>query len=112
LFGCASLHGADPHLHAAELSYLFHHHLAPPELRATALPPYRVDMNRLPAAAIDTRAAARALPPLVKGYLRVGAMVGDGGFVDRQFNTVDVFVVMPVDRITSRYAERFGAAND
>lgn len=112
LFGCASLHGADPALHAAELSYLYHHHLAPPELRAAALPPHRVDMNALPAASIDARAAARALPPLVKAYLRVGAMVGDGGFVDHQFNTVDVFVVMPVDRITSRYAERFGAAND
>ncbi len=112
LFGCASLHGADPHLHAAELSYLYHHHLAPLDLRATALPPHRVDMNRLEACAIDPRAAVRALPPLVKGYLRVGAMVGDGGFVDHQFNTVDVFVVMPVDRITSRYAERFGAAND
>jgi putative hemolysin len=112
LFGCASLHGADPALHAAELSYLYHHHLAPPELRATALPSTAVDMNALPAASIDARAAARALPPLVKAYLRVGAMVGDGGFVDHQFNTVDVFVVMPVDRITSRYAERFGAAND
>jgi putative hemolysin len=112
LFGCASLHGADPALHAAELSWLYHHHLAPPELRATALPPHRVDMNALPAASIDARAASRALPPLVKAYLRVGAMVGDGGFVDHQFNTVDVLVVMPVDRITSRYAERFGAAND
>lgn len=112
LFGCASLHGADPLLHAAELSYLYHHHLAPPSLRATALLPHRAEMNHLDAAAIDTRVAARALPPLLKGYLRVGAMVGDGGFVDHQFNTVDVFVVMPVDRITSRYAERFGAAND
>lgn len=112
LFGCASLHGADPLLHAAELSYLHHHHLAPLHLRATALPPHRVEMNRLGPAAIDNRAAARALPPLLKGYLRVGAMVGDGGFVDHPFNTVDVFVVMPVDRITSRYAVRFGAAND
>jgi putative hemolysin len=112
LFGCASLHGADPLLHQAELSYLYHHHLAPPELRATALPDCRVEMNRIDPAAIDARAAAGALPPLLKGYLRVGAMVGDGGFLDRQFNTVDVFVVMPVDRITSRYASRFGAAND
>jgi putative hemolysin len=112
LFGCASLHGADPALHGAELSYLFHHHLAPPHLRARALPPHRVEMDALPAASIDARAAARALPPLLKGYLRLGAMVGDGGFVDHQFNTVDVFVVMPVDRITSRYAMRFGAAND
>ncbi len=112
MFGCASLHGADPLLHSAELSYLYHHHLAPLELRAAALPEHHVSMNRLPAASIDTRAAARALPPLIKGYLRVGAMVGDGGFVDHQFNTVDVFVIMPVDRITSRYAARFVGAND
>lgn len=112
MFGCASLHGADPLLHTAELSYLYHNHLAPPELRARALPENHVPMDRLPAASIDTRAASRALPPLIKGYLRVGAMVGDGGFVDHQFNTVDVFVIMPVDRITSRYSARFGGAND
>lgn len=112
MFGCASLHGADPLLHSAELSYLYHHHLAPPELRARALPEHHVPMDRLPAASIDTRMASRALPPLIKGYLRVGAMVGDGGFVDAQFNTVDVFVIMPVERITSRYAGRFVGAND
>ena len=109
LFGCASLTGAEPEVHAAELSYLYHHHLAPPEMRARALPQHHVEMNRLAATAYDPRLASRALPPLVKGYLRVGAAIGDGAFVDRQFNTVDVFVVMPVDRITSRYAERFGA---
>lgn len=109
LFGCASLTGADPEVHAAELSYLYHHHLAQPEMRARALPQHHVEMNRLAATAYDPRLASRALPPLVKGYLRVGASIGDGAFVDRQFNTVDVFVVMPVDRITSRYAERFGA---
>jgi putative hemolysin len=112
LFGCASLPGADPLLHAAELSWLYHNHLAPPELQARAWDANHVKMDRLPAASIDSRAASRALPPLLKGYLRVGAMVGDGGFVDRQFNTVDVFVVMPVDRITSRYAGRFVGAND
>ena len=112
MFGCASLAGADPLLHAAELSYLYHHHLAPADLRARAFDTNHVPMDRLPAASIDPRAAARALPPLLKGYLRVGAMVGDGGFVDRQFNTVDVFVIMPVDRITSRYAARFAGAND
>jgi putative hemolysin len=110
MFGCASLHGTDPALHAAELSYLHHHHLAPPELRARALD--HVPMDRLPAGSYDPRAAQRALPPLVKGYLRVGAMIGDGAFVDAQFNTVDVFVVMPVERITRRYLDRFAGAND
>lgn len=113
MFGCASLHGADPRVHAAELSYLYHHHLAPPELRARTLDAHYVPMDRLPATAYDQRAASKALPPLIKGYLRVGAMIGDGAYVDPQFNTTDVFVVMPVERITRRYAGRFGAgAND
>lgn len=110
LFGCASLHGTNPDDHAAELSYLHHHHLAPPELRASAL--LNVPLERIPAGSYDVRAAQRALPPLIKGYLRVGAVIGDGAFVDRQFNTVDVFVVMPVEGITRRYLDRFTTAND
>lgn len=121
MFGCASLHGTDPAHHAAELSYLHHHHLAPADLRARARA--HVPMDRLPPASYDPRAAQRALPPLLKGYLRVGAMIGDGAYVDEQFNTVDVFVVMPVERITRRYLDRFtcgqrsghrtiGSAND
>ncbi|WP_448587014.1 GNAT family N-acetyltransferase [Thermaurantiacus sp.] len=115
MFGCGSLHGTDPDAHAAELSYLVHHHLAPEHLRARALAAHYVPMDRLAPGSYDPRAAARALPPLIKGYLRVGAMIGDGAFVDRQFNTVDVFVVMPVERITARYLDRFSgprSAND
>jgi putative hemolysin len=63
-----------------------------------------------PIGGYDPRLAMRALPPLIKGYLRVGAMVGTGAFVDRQFNTVDVFMVMPVAQIARRYGDRFGAA--
>ena len=110
LFGCASLPGTNPDKHAAELSYLHQHHLAPPELRATAL--IDVPLDRIAPGGYDVRAAQRALPPLIKGYLRVGAMIGDGAFVDRQFNTVDVFVVMPVEGITRRYLDRFTTAND
>ena len=113
MFGCASLHGADPAVHAAELSYLYQHHLAPPGLRARALPSHYVPMDVLGAERFDARAASKALPPLVKGYLRVGAKIGDGAFCDAQFNTTDVFVVMPVARITQRYAGRFEiGAND
>jgi L-ornithine Nalpha-acyltransferase len=109
MFGCASLPGTDPAAHAAELSYLHHHHLAPPDLRVRALSQHHVSMDLLPADRFDARAASKALPPLVKGYLRVGAKIGDGAFVDHRFNTVDVFVVMPVAQITARYARKFGA---
>jgi putative hemolysin len=50
------------------------------------------------------------LPPLVKGYLRVGAKFGDGAFIDHAFNTVDVCVLMPVELIAGRYAARFSVA--
>ena len=113
MFGCGSLLGTDANALAAELSYLYHQHLAPPELRARALPEHYVPMERLPVGAYEPKLAARNLPPLIKGYLRVGAMVGDGAFIDEGFNTTDVFVVMPVERITRRYADRFSSsAND
>ena len=107
MFGCGSLHGVEVGDHATSLAYLHHHHLAPPELRAYAWDRHRVETDLLPPGSYDARAAARGLPPLIKGYLRVGAMIGDGGSVDRDFNTIDVFVIMPVDRITERYAARY-----
>jgi L-ornithine Nalpha-acyltransferase len=110
LFGCASFHGIDPDAHADTLSYLAHNHLAPAGLRARALDARYVEMARLPIGGYDPRTAMRRLPPLIKGYLRVGAMVGDGAVIDHQFNTVDIFMVMPVERIGARYLDRFGAA--
>jgi L-ornithine Nalpha-acyltransferase len=110
LFGCASFHGICPDEHADTLSYLWHNHLAPSAMRARALDDRYVDMARLPLGSYDPRQAMRRLPPLIKAYLRVGAQVGDGAVIDHQFNTVDVFIVMPVAAISERYLGRFGAA--
>jgi len=107
MFGCASFFGTDAETHAEALTYLYHHHLAPAHLRSTARSGERVEMERLPIGGYDRRLAMRALPPLIKAYLRVGAFVGDGAWLDRDFNTIDVFMVMPVEAITGRYAERF-----
>jgi L-ornithine Nalpha-acyltransferase len=112
MFGCASLHGTDPDAHAATLSYLYQQHLAEDDIRVRALPETYVDMNRLPAGSYDVREAQRQLPPLIKGYLRLGCVIGDGAFVDHQFNTTDVFILLPVERITARYADRYQTAND
>ena len=63
----------------------------------------------MPVAAVDPRAALRALPPLIKGYLRLGAFVGDGAVVDRQFGTTDVCIILPVSAINRRYVDYYGA---
>jgi L-ornithine Nalpha-acyltransferase len=110
MFGCASFHGTDPALHADALSYLWHNHLAPKDCRARALEERHVDMAMLPLGGYDPRAARRKLPPLIKAYLRVGASIGDGAVIDADFNTVDVFITMPVAAMASRYLERFGKA--
>lgn len=107
MFGCASLPGTDIKALAEPLSYLYHHHLAPPELRPRALPERYVDMAVVPPSAIDTRAALKALPPLIKGYLRLGGFVGDGAVVDTQFNTTDVCIVVKTDLVTEKYYKHY-----
>jgi putative hemolysin len=112
MIGCASFEGTDPSAHALALSFLHHNALAPEEWRVRAHDHLRVDMNMMPREALNTRAALKALPPLIKGYLRVGAYVGDGAVIDHQFGTTDVFIIVPVEAIKSRYFAHFGAPDE
>ena len=107
MFGCASFNGTDPKALALPLSYLHHFHLAPPELRVRARPDLYVDMNLMPKEAIDPKEAVRTLPPLLKGYVRAGAGIGDGAVIDHQFGTTDVFIYFPVSKIDDRYRSKF-----
>ena len=108
MIGCASLEGTDPELHAEALSFLAHNAAAPPEWRVRAQAPRHVEMNRISASAINHKSALRALPPLIKGYLRLGCYIGDGAVIDHQFNTIDVLIVLPVSAINERYFSHFG----
>ena len=108
MLGCASLGGTDPKTRSLELSFLHHHAKAPAEWAAGALPARHVPMGRLSKDQVDMKRALHALPPLVKGYLRLGAYVGDGAVVDHQFGTTDVLIVLPVSAINPRYIDHFG----
>jgi putative hemolysin len=102
MFGCASLPGTDPAALALQLSYLYHFHLTAEDERVRALPERYVSMNLIPKAEIVEADAQRALPPLVKGYLRTGASIGDGAVIDEQFSTTDVFIFLPVAKANPR----------
>lgn len=112
MIGCASFAGTDPAAHAMALSYLHHHHQADPDWYVRAHDRMYVDMNMVPKADVDMKTALKALPPLIKGYLRLGAYIGDGAVVDEQFGTTDVLIILPVGRIDPRYFEHFGAPNE
>ena len=107
MFGCASLYGADASQHHYALSYLYHHHLAPEPVRPRALPDQYVKMDWLAKEAVSPREAIKLLPPLIKGYLRLGGHVGDGAVLDLAYNTTDVAIVVLTDQIKNSYLERF-----
>jgi putative hemolysin len=107
MFGCASLPGVDPDALAVPLSYLHHFHRAPDGLRARAVADRYVAMDRMAKEHIDAAQALAELPPLIKGYLRLGGFVGDGAVIDRPFNTTDVAIVVKTDLVTGKYYRHY-----
>jgi putative hemolysin len=108
MFGCGSFPGRSPDDHAEALTYLYRHHLAPPEWCARALPARYEPLDRMPGQEIDPKKGFRGLPPIIRGYIRAGAYVGDGAVIDQEFGTVDALIIFPVDQVKERYYTRFG----
>lgn len=111
LFGVASFHGTDVARLAAPLSILHHRYLAPVDLRVQARAQNGLDMNLMPLEQIDRAAAMRAIPALIKAYLRLGGVVGQGAWIDHAFNTIDVCLVMDTARINQKQAAFYAKAH-
>lgn len=105
MMGCASLEGTNPAQHEAALGFLATYCLSPPEW--TVLGAHGRGIPILPKQ-VPPRDALRALPPLLKAYMRIGAWVGPEAVIDADFGTTDVFVTLPVSRIDKRYFSYFG----
>jgi putative hemolysin len=106
--GCASFHGTVPAAYAEALSFLAQNCLADGDWRVSAVARRFHPMDLMPAEAVNARSALAAMPPLIKGYLRLGARIGEGCVVDHAFGTTDVFVVLPVATISARYVNHYG----
>ena len=109
LFGCASFPGSDHKLHAKQLAYLYHYHLAPEQFRARALENLYTSMNLYKKEELDAKEILSSLPPLIKGYLRLGGYIGDGAFEDIGYNTTDVCIILDTANITDKYLNRYGS---
>lgn len=107
MFGCASFHGKDVEPIKEELSYLYHYHLAPEQHRTVALPELYINMNHRSKDEIKPKEILKKLPPLIKGYLGMGAYVGDGAVYDSVCNTIDVSIIVKTDRLNDGYMRRF-----
>ena len=112
MFGCASIPGTDVEAAALTLSYLAHYHSAPKAWRPRANRERYIEMKRLPKKRIDMRAALRGIPPLIKGYLRLGGVIGKGAVIDGDFNTIDVCLMVETDQVPERYRSHYAKRYD
>lgn len=111
MFGVASFHGADPQSHAAGLSWLNQHHLAPEHLRVRARPDRYQPMDLLPPETLTRKEAMASIPPLIRAYLRLGGFIGDGAYVDHDFNTTDVCLIMDTASMPERAVDFYTRKN-
>lgn len=111
MFGAASFHGTDVDALAQPLAYLHHMHRAPEALRVQAIGAGAQRMDLVAPAALDKRAAMLGTPALIKAYLRLGGFVGDGAYIDHDFNTVDVCLIMDTGLMSARHRQFYQRQN-
>ena len=102
LFGTASFVGTDVAALAQPLTLLQQKYLVPLSIRPKAVAAHYISLRRLPEVQVDRIAALRAMPALIKAYLRLGGGVGDGVYIDQAFNTTDVCLVLDVQTMNPR----------
>lgn len=104
MVGTASFQGVDPSLYADAFAYMGDNYLSPEEIRCevnheSCFPlKLKEDYNAFE--------AKKQMPPLVKGYLNLGATIGNGVFADIPFNSLDVLIVLKIKEINQRYLNR------
>jgi putative hemolysin len=104
LAGCASVPLADGGASAAAVwEVVKAKHLSPPRLRVTPRQPYAIGEP----ASTGRGQLLAAVPPLLRGYLRLGAWIGGPPAHDPDFNCADFFVLLSLDRIDGRYMKHF-----
>jgi len=107
LFGVASFAGTDIAQLAPALTALHHKHLAPPHLRVQARPPHNQPMDLVDIDRLDRKSAMRQVPALIKAYLRLGGVIGQDAYVDHQFNTTDICMILDIQNMNEKQIALF-----
>jgi putative hemolysin len=108
LFGCASLYTTDAREVGECFSLLKRKYYAGEELRVEPVAGCRFDRIRRNADLADEQATFLKLPSLIKGYLRLGAVVCGPPALDRDFGTADFLLLLDIQNLSTDYLRRFG----
>lgn len=104
MVGCASVGLSDGGHYASALwNTLRTSHLAAPEWQVTPRNP----LVLRPPSAVAAPLQLRAMPPLIKGYLRGGATVLGAPAYDASFHTADLPIMMRMQDLSPRYRTQF-----
>lgn len=112
MFGCASFPGTQLGVHREALAFLAASAAPDDGWKVSGRGDVITTSELEPGGSFEgsrARRAVRSLPPLIKGYLRLGAMFSEHAVVDREFDTIDVLVLLPVSRLNPRYVNYYGA---
>jgi len=108
LFGCGSLYTTDPQEVSECFSLLKRKYYAEESLRVAPVPACRFDGINDSLRITDARALFVQLPSLIKGYLRLGAVVCGPPALDHEFGTADFLLLLDVQKLSAEYLNRFG----
>ena len=103
LMGCASFHGTNPSKFKDEFSLLYKSYRLPEDYDVKSLQSNEISFNKN----INHSTILNKLPPLIKGYLKAGGMVSENFYIDKEFETIDYCVIMLIEKIVSRYQNKF-----
>ncbi|HKQ77511.1 MAG TPA: GNAT family N-acyltransferase [Blastocatellia bacterium] len=112
LFGCASLHISEAGEVQPVYSYLRANHFAPEKYRVYPVESCRMTISDEASEEMDSRAALRKLSPILKGYLRAGAMICGAPAYDAEFGTADVLVILEMEKMAGRYKQHYVAGSE
>ena len=108
LFGCASLLTTQPREVSELFSYLKKEYYAPEEFRVYPVPEKAFQGLEDRARIRDGQSTFLRLPSLIKGYLRVGALLCGPPALDLEFGTSDLFLILDMKKMSGEYLDRFG----
>jgi L-ornithine Nalpha-acyltransferase len=109
LFGCASLHISEASEVQPVYSYLRANHFAPEKYRVHPVESCRMAISGDAVDGVASRAALSKLSPILKGYLRAGAMICGAPAYDAEFGTADVLAILEMEKMAGRYKQRYVA---
>jgi putative hemolysin len=108
LFGCASFPTTNPGEVGQSIALIKEKYYAPEKFRVEPVPGMRLTDLREDVEIADREELFFRLPSLIKGYLRVGALLCGPPALDLEFGTTDLFLLLDVNRASDEYLQRFG----